>query len=1161
MPVYPACFLIPDHEAVTSVSFEAGEAVALEGAYSIRPMPPQVPLGSRARALRAERSDIYGSTSPHPAVRGSAVTEQVAAGFHVLFVNIYPCSVIPSTGRVTFYRSVTVTIETEPGPVRNSLPPRAQRKRGLRLLERMVENGDVASLSGSPGSLLHESESAGDVIPYVIITSSGLAPDFQALSDLKTLLGFHCEIFDLDWITSQFPGSDTQEQIRNFIIHAYENYGTEYVLLGGDEEIIPHRGMYVKAGTEIEPDIPADIYYSALDGNWNTDGDAYFGEPGEEDLLPEIAVGRLPVDSSVEIANFTSKLTAYSTSPPQNQSSTSIMLGELLWSIEGVDTWGGDYKDEILNGTSNFSFTTEGFPPHFTSQTLYDRDLSPDWTSADLLTYLNVGVHIINHMGHANLFQVMRLTTSDLALLENDGLDATFFFCYSQGCYSASFDNRDDAGTVYPDDAIGEELITSPAGAVAFIGNTRLGWAAPGTTCGVSQFFDRQFFDALFGENLYTIGEAFNDSRIDNIAFIAYPLVRYAMYELCLFGDPSMQIWTDEPTELIAIQDSTLPIGEHTYMVEVRDTDGPVEGARTTIFCEDLNLCATEITDNRGIAMFETNAMEESEILLSIQAQNHFPYIDTITTADISSALPELAFVKIDDDTEGMSMGDGDGVAENGERIELDIIIKNNGDDTANEMVVKLDCPNSSISLLEDSCYVGTFPRRCATILEDAFAMQIADQVPDGSDVQLQFHIQALEGEWEQAYNFTANAPNLVLLEWGVTDTLRGNGNNCVEPWEHLNVFSSWTNTGNKDIASAHLTLSFPEGSWSTATKFHTEPTTINAGDTVRFENELECYINPSTPYFSDIPLYLTFSGENIPAKAETLSIRSCGYGLFDAVDSEGPWSHEGITGIDSWYTDGQQYYSPSLSWKCGGGPGKPYPNMVDAVLVSPPLCLYDNSIMTFYHKIEAEADDYYPYWARDAGVVEISTDDGTTWSIINPVGSYPARASANNTIFLSAYQRCYSGTSDWALAQFDLSSYSGCVQLRFHFASDEQYGFDGWIIDDISIDTDLPTGEIDDDTPDSRFVNSLKPAYPNPFNPVTTIPFEIASRARVDIGIFDVTGKRIATLVDRVLDGGSYTTVWKGKSSSGARVASGLYFCRLKAGSYSATQKLTLIR
>jgi hypothetical protein len=71
---------------------------------------------------------------------------------------------------------------------------------------------------------------------------------------------------------------------------------------------------------------------------------------------------------------------------------------------------------------------------------------------------------------------------------------------------------------------------------------------------------------------------------------------------------------------------------------------------------------------------------------------------------------------------------------------------------------------------------------------------------------------------------------------------------------------------------------------------------------------------------------------------------------------------------------------------------------------------------------------------------------------------------------------------------------------------------------------------------------------YPNPFNPYTTISYQLKEDAKVNLIIYDVLGRQVITLVNEQKPEGSYTVVWDGKNSSGNIVASGIYFYRFNA-------------
>ncbi|MFC1683825.1 T9SS type A sorting domain-containing protein, partial [Candidatus Zixiibacteriota bacterium] len=84
----------------------------------------------------------------------------------------------------------------------------------------------------------------------------------------------------------------------------------------------------------------------------------------------------------------------------------------------------------------------------------------------------------------------------------------------------------------------------------------------------------------------------------------------------------------------------------------------------------------------------------------------------------------------------------------------------------------------------------------------------------------------------------------------------------------------------------------------------------------------------------------------------------------------------------------------------------------------------------------------------------------------------------------------------------------------------------------------------------------SLKQNYPNPFNPVTTIQYVLPISGRVELAIYNVLGQRIDKLVDELQKADAYQVSWDGN-----KFASGVYFCRLKAGDFRKTIKMVLLR
>jgi hypothetical protein len=89
----------------------------------------------------------------------------------------------------------------------------------------------------------------------------------------------------------------------------------------------------------------------------------------------------------------------------------------------------------------------------------------------------------------------------------------------------------------------------------------------------------------------------------------------------------------------------------------------------------------------------------------------------------------------------------------------------------------------------------------------------------------------------------------------------------------------------------------------------------------------------------------------------------------------------------------------------------------------------------------------------------------------------------------------------------------------------------------------------------------ALVSAYPNPFNPQTTISFELFSDSNVDLAIYNMVGQRVATLVNGFKDSGSYDVEWGGSDVSGSDLASGVYMVKLVTDKGIVTNKITLLK
>lgn len=563
VPFYSAYILLPFGEKISSVQVTHSdwEKVA-ENVYIDYARTPQPISQSPLRPSMPNKS-IYNSNLPFPGNEYKYLFTQMYAGHCIAVINIFPFRYTPASEEVHYAANWELKITTEHNP---KLAAYQEKMLGNitqidKRLEQMVENPE--QILSYYGRKSHHFPITNLINPdepyeYIIITSPDFASTFDSFCSWKSSQGTDVGVFSIEDIYDQYEGEDSADKLRNFIIDAYQTWSTsnkplQYVLLGGDDEIIPVRKLFVQAGNETGY-IPSDLYFSALDGTFDANDNGIYGEyPVDSvDFSPEIAIGRIPGDTEEDFINALNKIIQYAT-VPKPALEKACMVGERL---DNQPTWGGDYKDDVLT-----YFPQEKY--HVT--TLYQRDGT--YSNEAVFNAIDEGTGILNHMGHANYNILMGMSPESPDLLTNN----EYGLIYTQGCYPAAFDE----GTSSTREAVAERLVIAQSGPMAFIGNTRYGWYMPGSIEGPSQQFDRTFFEGLFTENITRLGDCQNYSITSLISEVDNPFIRWCYYELILFGDPQLEI---------TVLDGEFPYlvpNEITYNDTLGDEDGIINPGET----------------------------------------------------------------------------------------------------------------------------------------------------------------------------------------------------------------------------------------------------------------------------------------------------------------------------------------------------------------------------------------------------------------------------------------------------------------------------------------------------------------------------------------------------------------------------------------------------
>ena len=1161
LPVYTYRILIPHGERVASVTATPLEEEAIGVVRPVRWERYPLLLGYKGPVRAAVRSEsVYGG-GPFPSSRARHVTTQTFRGYDIAYVRVYPVVYSGAAGVLVYARRIELEVDTAPsgGPAahyagtlrRSSARDREEIRCYADDLSRLESyTGPIRPPLGS--GMVDPQES----YPNVIITDATFLPAFQDLAGLRDGQGLRTRIVLVSEISSGYTGIDLQEKIRNFIIDAYLGWETEYVLLAGDDEFIPHRGLYAEILPYVtDADVASDLYYGALDGNWNDDGDSRWGEPGEADLIPEVHIGRAPVGDITQASNFVGKLIRYETAPVPGQIKKAQMTGELLY---GEPTWGGDSKEEIIGGSSANGFATAGIPAGWDITTLFDRDLYPaSWGKLDVIGNLNAGIHITNHLGHSINNCTMKMYNSDvLSGFTNDGISNTYFIAFIQGCYSASFDNRYTDGS-YVGDAIGEHFVFIENGAVAYLGFTRYGASAHESTRGAGHYYDRQFFDAVFGEGITAIGAAKDDSKIDNIPYIDFRGMRWTHYALVLLGDPAMDIWTDTPGSLVLELPDAIHTSENEVSVLVTDGVNPVEGARVALLT-DSTQSAAGYTGGDGIVRLDPGIEHPGTLFVAVKAHNYHSALDTLPVVTVAHPLLVIESATIDDDGVGESSGNSDGSADAGEILETVISLENVGLTAAVDVSGILRVADSYATVLDSMGMYGDIGPGATVAPPWSYVFSVAPSAPDGHVVSFDVILADSDTSVTRHLEVALHAPVLRANEISFDDSFYGNGDGCLGAGESVEISMSLLNTGSSEAAGVALTLRESDPYAEVLSAVSSAPD-IPAGEGRPLSTPLVIALLPGCPEYHRIDLFLDVDLASGRQAVCSTAVFAGGFLEDDFEGGENGWTHGDIVKgfVDEWHLDDYRNSTPGggFSWKCGGTGAEKYTHYSHGALVTPELCLAPDASLTFRHWIQVELDggDY----VSDGGIVEISTDGGAAWTRITPVGGYTHRIYPGTSTPIPAETPCFGWTDVWTEVQFDLSAYEGAARLRFNFGGGEHFGSEeGWYIDDVVISSGVTSVDITEDIEPAPAVFSLHPVYPNPVHGRSTLRFDVPRRSRVTVRVYDVAGRVVDTVRNDYYGPGRYSCIWNSRNA-----APGIYFVRMQARGFDRTRKITVLR
>jgi hypothetical protein len=471
---------------------------------------------------------------------------------------------------------------------------------------------------------------------YLIITTQALASDFQPLANWKRRLGLPTTVKTIEALQAEYPAArDDAERMRMWIRDQYTGPGARWVLLGGTAALVPTRYAYTQfyGGQSI----PTDLYFSCLDGTWNADGDALWGEgysspsdPGDDaDLLPEVWVGRAPVTNAAEARAFVARSIQASREPQVPRPPRALLAAEVLfpqqWSQGDPTTLDGAELAEALLPR----LTAGGFA----TRRLYENYLDSRWAAGseplgrlpfldafddghDLVLVFDAETQTELGMGGSEV-----VTVADIDALSNH-LPLSHVYLWG------------GEGPLGPDSPIGPAFFDSPGGAATVVGLTQFAFPT------ALRSYADEYFRLLIDEDVRALGETLGRSRLPFVPYSAYDGVhRWTQMALELFGDPQLSLPRRAAHGLALTAPATVAVGGGGIPVHVTEDGIAKQGVVVTAYREVEGI-ATAVTDAQGDAIVPFSAIAPGDISLTARQSGSPVDVDSVDALATTAAPP-----------------------------------------------------------------------------------------------------------------------------------------------------------------------------------------------------------------------------------------------------------------------------------------------------------------------------------------------------------------------------------------------------------------------------------------------------------------------------------------------------------------------------------------
>lgn len=561
-----------------------------------------------------------------------------------VILTTYPVQVNPATGQIRVYDDIEVSIDNIGGQGSNEIPfePVSISPSFKKLYEHHFVNFRDSRLDDLP------------VLPgqqlFICKPSATVINQIQPIIDWRRSKGI-----DASYVTTTTCGGNDHTNIRNYIVNAYTNSGgqLEFVTLVGDP-----------GSSDSDFDVATNTSTTYLDNYFGTMGDPY------TDPVPDISVGRLPINSTSSLLGVPLKTVNYEVSP--NLSSPSWLKRGYCIAHTG-------------HAPSNVS------SKEYTRQIMYQAGLDPvNFSVYDgavdagtMASYINAGVCVFNH----RMSYIGECYTSDLSGI---GCGEKHPFVMVITCGTGDFYS---SGNDLSEEWINMGTDENPNGAIGCVGV-----ATVSTATRYNSMLDAAVMQALFVLDVHDQGIMVINGKLEVYKNYWYYGFQAEVREYCgwtnLMGDPAVPIWVSAPMASTVTHPATVNRHTDNISVHVAVSSFPIEGALVGLWMGD-DTFVRGYTDENGDVNLPVNLPNLGELNIAVTHKNLVPHVDVIDVVDASSSL-SLYDVTVEDSD--------DGILNPGETADIDIELENTGTSAAVTGInAILSCDHPGVEIISGS--------------------------------------------------------------------------------------------------------------------------------------------------------------------------------------------------------------------------------------------------------------------------------------------------------------------------------------------------------------------------------------------------------------------------------------------------------------------------